>query len=357
MVKEYKPFTEDTLDDALSVVKERFPPEALRVAKKVIANPMRAYCTDAGTIGYRDGRPVAFQAAMLRRLYIGQEVLWGTVGGLTCKVKKGCPLSVLLETIDRAAQPLNNGRISFGNSCRKETADIDQCGGAASGPISCSRFLWRAVRPIECLLYFIRRKLLKGSVPNWNQFSTLSSVNYCEKIGNHDIRRLYNGWQSRIDEFWVTCLERNEGLISSRSSSEMDWMFGERITKGEAVLLAAEQDDVIIGYIIVGAEPHARRWLIMDWIAADNDITILEGLVRGACRFLRRHTPAMILEAHGFPAWVQPILEKHLPFKRQMGFNFFNWGAYDGETRRLISSIINSDKSWFFGPYDGDLCM
>jgi len=357
MTKTYKPFTEETLDDALAVIRERFPPSAVDIAKKVLANPLRKLCPDAGTIGYRDGRPVCFQATMLRRLYYGKKEIFGQVGGLTCKVLKGCPLSVMLETIERAEMPRLDISIFYGNSCCAATANMDQSQGGCQGPDSCARSLWRPVRPLSCLLYVVRRKLLKRDVPNWPAFDTRQSADFSMAVGDLCITREMNVQSSFFDVLMTDYLQWNEGLVSSRTAAEVDWMFGSRIASGQAVLLCARRDETPVGYILVGSDEAARRWRILDWFSVGNAGLVLDALLASASRFIRQETPGFMLEVRGFPDFSQEILRRHLPFTQQRGVNFFAWGSPVASLTTAVLQDGAEKKGWFFSPYDGDLVM
>jgi len=113
----------------------------------------------------------------------------------------------------------------------------------------------------------------------------------------------------------------------------------------------------IDGYIIIKSSQKAKRWMILDWFADRNNEKVLETLLSTTCVFLKKNTPAMMLEVCGFPTWIQPLLKQYLPHARQVGHNVFSWGSSNKEFRKAIMPIIDSRKSWFFGPYDGDECL
>ena len=357
MIKEYKPFTEETLDDALSVIRERFPPSAEEIARKVLRNPLRKLCSDAGTIGYRDGRPVCFQANMLRRFYFGTKPVLGVAGGLVCKALKGCPLSMLMEVIDRSSNPRAGAAFTFGNSCCSSTADMYDNGGANAGCPSCARELWRPVRIVGCLGYVFRRKILRRPVPTWSAFNTLT----CPAFDVHDedlsICRALDVRTDFFDTLMTDYLTTNEGVVASRTEDEVAWMFEDKIKDGRAVLLCATQGQKPVGYIVFGSDEAARRWMLMDWFARNNDFSVLSKLLKVACTFLRKNTPAIIFETRGFPSFAQPILKRYLPFIQQKGVNFFTWSFLPNREIEGFKAAAYTDKSWFFGPYDGDLVM
>lgn len=360
---ETRPLTEFThYQDAKVVIIDRFGEGALRVLDLVMRNPLRKLCPDAGDIVYDNGKPVCFQACMLRRLCVGKTEIFGKVAGLTC-LKNGAPAEAYIDVRIAASRPRNGSVMGFGNSMNAESAyaahrlSRKKNPTTFEGPESCTRFLWRAVRPLECLAYFIRRKIFKARLPNWKEFSTLSSANYEVKHGELVVRRLMEVKPGFFDALMAEYLKTNEGLVCSRTAEEIEWIFGERIKRGQCVLLGVFKGENPVGYIIARSKPNAKRWEIMDWFALGNNLRILEPLLAELCRFLKRKTPAMMLEVIGFPTAAQPILKRYLPHERQVGNNVFSWGSSNKEFRESILPIIDTPKSWFFGPYDGDECM
>lgn len=359
---ETKGLTEKTYDDAKSVMLDRFDESALSVLDAVMKNPLRKICEDAGDIVYDNGVPVCFQACMLRRLYLGGKEVFGKVAGLTC-LKNGAPPEAYLDVRAAAAKQRAGSVMGFGNSQNVESAFAahrlakKKNPTTFEGPESCTRFLWRAIRPVDCFFYFIRRKILKGAMPNWKEFSTLSSADYEVKSDDLIVRRLMEVKSEFFDVLMVEYLKTNEGLVSSRMVEEVEWIFGRRIKNGQCVLLGAFNNEKPVGYIIARSKPDAKRWQILDWFALENSSKILEPLLAELSRFLKRKTPAIMLEVIGFPTAAQSILKCYLSCQRQIGHNVFSWGSSNKDFREGILPIIDTSKSWFFGPYDGDECM
>ena len=359
---ETRPLDELNYDDAKSVVLDRFDEGAVCILNQVMRNPLRRICPDAGDIVYDEGAPVCFQAVMLRRAYLKTKDVYGIVNGLTC-LKKGAPAEAYIDLRLASRKSRGVSLFGFGNSANAESAyAASRVARKKSptlfiGPESCTRFLWRAVRPLECLMYFIRRKIFKAGLPNWKEFSTLSSAGYEVKHRELVVRRLIEVKPEFFDVLMAEYIKTNEGLVCSRTAEEVEWIFGERVKNGQCVLLGAFRDGNPVGYIIARSKPDAKRWEIMDWFALENSPQILEPLLAELCRFLKRKTPAMMLEAIGFPTAAQPILGRYLSHARQVGHNVFSWGSGNKEFREGVLQIIDTSKSWFFGPYDGDECM
>ena len=69
--------TEETFDDAAQVISTAFSKKVVQWARKFLSNPLRSFCASAGDISYKDGVPMAFQAAILRRVYLGEQTFLG----------------------------------------------------------------------------------------------------------------------------------------------------------------------------------------------------------------------------------------------------------------------------------------
>ncbi len=357
MTKEFKTFTRATLDDALTLVRERFPAHAQEIARQALENPSLSDGMGSGAIGYRDGRPVALQLGMPRKVYLGQDQILGLVGGMTCKALKGCPLSLLLETIDRSCFTDDENTIYFGNTCCNATADMDSAGGSMPGPDSCSRYRYAMIRKFDFLRYVVRRKALKLSIPNWNPALPKGREWSC-KIAGLEIRREMRLDQNALELFWSAYLKKNSGIVLSRAFDDLQWLFGDRIASSRCVFLGCRREGALQGYIILKTSTDAgRRWGIADMIATENDPKVIDTMLQAAKRFLKQCTKAFLFETMGFPVCIQPILAKNLPCSRAAACNFFAYTYANDALKRHCDAILNSPKSWFFGPYDGDMCM
>lgn len=353
-----KPLIDETLPDAEQVVRARFPASAMDVLRMEMRNPMRKVCAEAGDIAYDNGRPVCFQACILRRLYLKQEEIVGKVGGMTC-IREDADVSALIDVRAAACQVRAGSRMGFGNSQNRESARIaHRAKNTVEGPESCTRYQWRAVRPLECLVYFVRRKLLKAEVPSWKDFSTLGSAGFETKCGGLTIQRIMEVKPDFYDVLMKRYLETNKGLVCSRTAEEIEWIFGERIRRGETVVLGVFDAQGPLGYILMAGGKTAKRWQIHDWFAVGNDRKTLESLLKTGCAFLKRKTPAMMLEVCGFPSGVQDLLKSHLPHVRQIGHNTFSCGSREPGLREQFGKMSTGElPCWFFGPYDGDICF
>ena len=357
MTTEYKPFTQATLDDALALVRERFPEHAQEMTRQALRNPYLKPGMGSGTIGYRDGRPVALHLGMPRKVSCGQEQIEGLIGGTTCKARKGCPLSVLLETIDRACVCGDADTLMFGNTCCSSTSQMDEAGGSTLGPVSCTYFNYAVIRPFDFLIYVIRRKVFKRAIPNWNDALPIGKK-WRRQCGGIEVRRELSLDKSSLASFWSRYLQANKGVVLSRTPEELEWLFTDRLKTSQCVFLGGFCGAECVGYVILTtASAAARRWAVGDLIAIRNDEKIIDSLLVAAKHFLRCCTPAFLFETIGFPMHAQKTIQRRMPFKRDAGCNYF---AYSFSTKSLNDryfKLLNSSDSWFFGPYDGDMCM
>lgn len=352
---EVKPLTDETLSDAEQVIRHRFDASAISVLQKALKNPFRKNIETVGFVGYEDGEPVAFEAQMMRNVYLGRKQIIGRIGGLSC-VKNRQHVEAFLDVRFTADRNYRENSVSFGNTQIEETANLAKRNkNACIGPDSYSRVCWGVVHPVDSFLYAVRRKVLRLPIPKWKPFSTLDSNSFCMKRNNLSFKRLLQVVPDFFDVLMSEYLKTNEGLVSSRTAEEIEWAYGDRIRTGEDVLLAAHDNDRPVGYIILRMLYGNRRALVIDWFAMGNDLKILEELLVIGKLYLKRHTPAMILEMVGFPTYVQPMIRKHLSHSRPIGHNMFSWGSKS--YRDELLPIIDTPKSWFFGPYDGDAFM
>lgn len=356
-----KPLIDETLPDAEQVVRSRFPASAIGILHKVMRNPMRKVCAEAGDIAYEDGRPIAFQAFSGREMFFGREHVRGNVGGMTV-ICAGASVEAMIDIGAAARKNRIGHEMGFGNTQCAATEKMAVKAKATLGPNSCCWYRYRPVRWLNFIWYCFSRKVLKRPIPDWPDFDAFRIRDFSVRFEDGEVQRLLS-FDERFDDFWSQYVATNQGLVCSRTVEELNWIFGEEVKSGQAVILGYFTRDRLDGYVILKSGSSAgRRWQIMDWIALGNDKKILDRLLAAGCRYLRKCTPAMLVESIGYPTFVQDILKRHLPFKRFAGNNFFSYGYRkhkDGDTtfKDACESVIDTEKSWFFGPYDGDMCM
>lgn len=357
-----KPLIDETLIDAEAVVKSRFPPVACDILRKEMRNPLRRICNEVGDIAYNDGKPVCFQAFIARQMFFKDEKVFANVGGMTVLAPEA-PVEALIDVKAAAVKNRIGNKIGFGNTLCKATEKMSRRHKDLFGPEACCYWRFRVIRPLDFLWYCFSRKILKRPIPKWKLLDAKNDEPFSRSGDFWEIRKMRQIAPDEFDGFWRRYVEKNEGLVCSRTAEELDWMFGEEIKDGRCVMLVDYVDGLLDGYIILKDGSRAgRRWQIIDWVALENSKSILDRLLKVACCFLRQRTPAMLLESIGFPTFIQPVLKRYLSYRRFAGNNFFSYGYRNRKTTgkefaEACEMVIDTEKSWFFGPYDGDMCM
>ncbi len=357
MAIEYLDFTEETFPLIQELVSDSFGKGALNALQKILDNPIRKIIVPAGCIGIKNGKAVCFKASIMRRLYFCQQESFGLVGGYFCKTKKGCPLSVTLEVQERSEWThFNPCRLRFGNTCIYLTMRMNAELGAQQGTESWTEMRFGLIHPLRFLWLLIWRKVFHLPQPDPHGFKHVpDEIRSYATEGEAHVRRVMD-FDSRFDVFWKRYVSKNRGIVVSRDVETLTWLFGEDVRSGKCVLLAVVRDtNELEGFIVLRPMPDSPdRWQIMDMIALENAPERMDLLLRGARRFLKKETSAITLESTGFPDFIQPVLNKHMPHLQKTGHNRFEWISNDPEVVRVIEQIGNTRDSWFFGPFDGD---
>lgn len=348
--------TERNRADAEFVIRARFPESALMVLDKIMCNPHRDEHVGFGDILYVDGRPVAFRAALRRNIYVGKVRALARVRGLTCRLIDS-PLDSISRLIEAQKANPRGCIMAISNTQCVPTEKRALQNGATLGPETCRRFIWRAIRPWKCMSYFLRRKILRTPSVVFNPFNTLQSCDYSISIDSLKVKRLTLRDLHFFDELMGKYLDTNVGIVSSRTSKEMEWIYKEGIQAGTVVVLGASDGKGPVGYLLLKSNCSCVRWLLGDMLAVGNNIAILRVLLEVACRFLREKTPAMMLESIGFPVYVEPLLKKYMPHERKCEANYDSFNFFSDSDTLKYKDIMLSNRSWFFSPYDGDMCL
>lgn len=325
MKTEFKPFNETTLDDAKSVVGAAFSPVVYQLLEKILANPLRRELGNgsAGDIAYQNGKPVAFQAAIVRRLYIGKNPIIGVVGSTLGALPETSPV-MLMQLMKRTIASRDGSVLFFANTANATSMKMNRLLGVKGmGPRTCEQIRFASI---------VSFPVLRNLCPR-------SSAVKLDKID-----------KEQFDIFWTKYLNDNKGVVASRSSAELEWMFGDNVAKGTDVILATYEGSEISGYIVVRKSRKGRGWLVVDMLALDNDRATLRLLLVSAVRYLRREARSLILESIGFPLYVEDLTRSILPLYRKTLNNTFLFKAID-------PGFTVPESSWFFGPYDGDRSM
>lgn len=352
----FQDFTEENLPEVTKLTSKCFGNSLELLLRKILDNPVRKQIAPAGCIGFEGEKAVCFKASIVRRIFLGKNPGFGIAGSSICKDSDGCSLPVLLEVMERAEGNQYQSCLSFGNTCIYVSAKLYEMLGWNPGAESWTEMRFGIIRPIRFLWLLIRRKVFHLPQPVSHGFKhAADEMRSYATEGEAHVRRVMN-FDSRFDDFWKRYLSKNRGIVASRDVETLTWLFGEDVRSGKCVLLAAFCDkNELEGFIVLRPmRGSPDRWQIMDMIALENAPERMDLLLRGARRFLKKETSAITLESTGFPDFIQPVLNKHMPHLRKTGHNRFEWISNDPEVVRVIEQTGNTRDSWFFGPFDGD---
>ena len=358
MVHEIKSFDETTLADAKLVGVEMYSSGVWPLLEKILRNPLRKEFNGsaAGEIVYQDGKPVAFQAAVLRKLYLGNRAFVGVVGSTLCSKPETSPV-LLMKLMRATIKPRCGSLLFFANTAIPASAKMNSLLGVRGKvPLSCSKVRF-VVLKWGAFINFV----LKGRCPSfvvhaldflgkpflpWWAYKRLTDLTCCI---DYDIGEAY-------EQFWRSYLDKNSGLVASRDSDTLRWMFQNEIKIGEAVLISLRDGDFVKGYVIAKQlDTERKRWMIEDWIAIGDDNAILSDLLCEMVCYLKTKEPAVWIEAIGYPMFAQPVLKRYLPLKRTLPNKVFLYKSYDTAIEDALTDM--NGHSWFWGAYDGDRCL
>ena len=356
-MEDIRPFDKTTLDDALSIVSDRFSESACQQVRKLLGNPMLKTCPDTGDVAYEDGRPVVFQAAVPRRGYLLDKSFLGIAGGLLVSKRGASPVSVF-SLMEKTNAPRHGSVVVFGNTAIPVSIKLNRLLGINGlGCPSCGVVRFAVLRWGRFLDFCLHGRLPSFLVHIVDWLGVLVRPLFFRRTRSRTVGSRFMVFDRKLfDSFWSDYLKKNDGVVLSRTAEELDWMFGDDLTSERNLLFVREDGNRLCGYIVVRAMNASRtRWLVADWIALGNDQALLSDLLRDAVCGLRRIRSAAFLECIGFRMDVQNVIHRHLPFKRKAPNNSTNYKAHIVEMKQALESADRS--GWFFGPYDGDRCM
>ena len=358
MVHEIRSFDEATLADAKSVGVEMYSSGVCPLLEKILRNPLREELNGsaAGEIVYQDGKPVAFQAAVLRKLYLGNRAFVGVVGSTLCSKPETSPV-LLMKLMRETIKPRYGSVLFFANTAIPASAKMNRLLGVRGEvPQSCSKvrfavFKWGAfikfVLKERCPSFVVHALDFLGKpFQPWWAYRRLTDLT-CSV--DADIGEAY-------DQFWKSYLDKNSGLVASRDGGALRWMFQDQIKAGNAVLISLRDGAFVKGYVIAKAMGSERkRWMVVDWIAIGDDNKILSDLLCEMVHYLKTNTQAVWIEAIGYPMFAQPVLKRYLPLNRNLSDKVFLYKSYDVDIEGALTDV--NERSWFWGAYDGDRCF
>ena len=356
MQVEIKPFDETTAEDAKLVVRRMFGSCAEPQVSHILQNPLRRLCQSAGDVVYEDNRPVGFQAAILRRVHIGNRKILAVVGGMLAMYPEASPVN-LLALMKKTIAPRAGSSMFIANTANPSSMKMNRMLGIkGKGPYTCgvSRF---GIVHFGSFLRLLTRGMLPVLISEI--INRIGCVWWQKKdfLQKHEIKVLNHFDAEIFQRFWDAYLKsmNGEGVVLSRTVEELNWAFLTDIQHGRNILLGRFSGNELLGYIVVRRiDEMGMRWQIVDWISIANDEMVLWELLCGAKSFLYDNSKAAILQCIGFPERAQKIICRVLPFKKKHANNSFIYSSGD---HLVTKELEKSSSGWFWGPYDGDRCI
>lgn len=346
--------TSANLSTALEVVRECFGGDgACLQVKRAFDNPDVPMNMSPGDVAVENGKVLGCQIGYPKFVYFGKTKFLCSTAGCLC-LKPGISPVVLLDLIERTMTH-RTGKFYFVNTACNAAGKTNELLGAKWGPNTFEYTRFGVVNKLKAGLFIFKRKILKVKTVGKKVLVPLNKT-YNKNIYGKTISRFSSINSEVFDVFWEKYVNSNEGVVSSRSSADLCWMFGERLSMGEVLGLGCYCDEKMYGYIILSQSDSYgdMRWEIADMIAINNNVEIIDSLLKGAVNFLRKHTAAQMLESTGFPTWIQPVLSKYMPHKRPQGRQPALYRFLDKVLADEWEEKLDCQQSWFWGPYDGD---
>lgn len=236
---EIKSFTRETLDDAKSIVERVFSKDACAILDTALNNPALKEVpnADAGFVAYIDGKPVAFDATILRKMYYRQTPFWGMVGSTVGVLPEARKEMVAFELMKMSTEQRFGSKIFFGNSANKNGMRINKAFGMKNlAPQSCAEKRIAVIRRVGFFFYLIKTKLFKWKFSIGDVNGYANNRETAIKIGVYTVKRLFKFTSELFDGLWTKYLSTNCGLVCSRTAEELNWLFGDRLSNRRCVL-------------------------------------------------------------------------------------------------------------------------
>ena len=356
---EIKPFDEATMDDAKNVAEAMFSNRVFSVLEKMLTNPLRRELgvSAAGEIVYQDGKPVAFQGAIVRRLYLGKEPFVGVVGSTLCARPETSPV-LLAKLMRTTIRPRGSGALYFANTAIPASSRMNRLLGVkGKTPESCAGVDFAVFKWGEFLNFALKGRLLRFVSVVLDFIGKLGDTFWMKRRRTDMNGRLETDIGEAFSDFWKSYLEGNVGVVASRTQGELRWMFEDALAGGKIVVISLrDAEDMIHGYIaakVLGS--NRKRWMIVDWIALRDDESVLSDLLYCLIDHLKKIEGVAWLESVGFPMSIRMTLKRFLPFRRKLRESVFVYKAFDKKVEDALADP--SARNWFWGGYDGDRCM
>ena len=354
----FKPFRKVTLDDAKYVVRNVFGENACKGLETMILNPALEEVpgSDCGEVLYIDGKPAGFNAAILRKMYYKNVPFWGIAGSTLCLLPEARKEMACVDLMKKIVAPRFGSKMFFGNSANKKGLRITRAFGVdGEVPVTTAQKRIAVLRPFRFAMYLLKSRLLKISGYSACPPKPISATSCVVDLAGFKVKVFDESFDDVVDGFWKEYLSTNRGYVCSRTAKVLRWMLGNRLKTGRIFAVGAYLRDSLKGYVVFSTGDNARAWRVWDLIAINNDTSILSVVLRGGLKLIKQLTPAVHCEITGFPDFAQDVIQENFSIRRELSNNQFTW-KFHGEGAPTLDEL-NNNSSWFFGPYDGDLCM
>lgn len=372
---QFIPVTEERLEELAPLAASFGMPRSVRYFRRILFNPESRDVTKDPVRGYMienaSGERVGLQCFYYVKLYARQQALLGKSGCfLGMNPKYGEFIFDLMNKVILDHLP----NVGYGNCIANKKSYLISTvlRKGHPGPKRCRFFstgyptFW-----LKWLANFAcpRRETRSARFFDWiwlpliplNFITAFAKGLFAERAGySFKVEKSFT--DERFLPFWERFLASNEGVISSRAPQSLRWMFDESLQAGADVLITAEKDGQVDGYILLRKyqqyKTNFSRYKIIDICAVGNDYTCLRVLVKAAMRYaaLHRGTKVQYIGGHhGLEVWLDPVLTEC----QDLGFGTTTYGVNSTYAREHpeVVEMLQSNKGWFFGPFDGERCM
>lgn len=353
----FRPLNKSTLEDAKSIVRAVFDDTACLLLEKMVCNSVldEVPGADAGEILYIDNRPVGFDGAILKKLYVGQTCYLGVAGSTLCLLPEARKDMLCYDLLKRIMASRFGSVVFFGNTANGAGMKVTRAFGIkGKGSTACAIVRVAVVNNWRRIFNSVRRRLFGHVIIDKPSLQRVSGK--VAKVDGFKAKLLDCFMPELFDSFWQEYLSGNRGFVCSRTSKELQWAFGKDVQNRHSLLVGLFKEASLRGYAVLKSSMDGTSYKVVDMLVIGNDLRIVHALLKGSLKLLRSRTRAVYLSISGFADFVQPVIKEMFPIERRFENNPFSWGFHDGAPISLSFEELNNEKSWFFGPYDGDSC-
>lgn len=356
----FKTFTKNNLSDAQLVVSGVFDSDTCNLASMVLRNPVLSEVNGVGSgeIAYIDGKPVGFCIAIPKWVAYKQDCFLGIAASTVGVLPEARGHKVSYSLVEKIVQPRFGSKIVFGNSGNANGSKLFRRIGANFESVqSCAEKRLAILHLVRFVKYLFYSKVLHRECKDCLALNKDTDSKCCIKYGSFEVKTLREVDVMLFDAFWEKYLSSNEGLVCVRRARDLIWMFGDKLKNGNALIAGCFEGSKLVGYVVFALNNSYTAWHVADMIALRNDLKILSIVLRGGLKILAKMKYASHCEISGFSDCVQSVIAPLFTIKRKLSNNQFVWCMHEDDTLNVDIKDVYSNKSWFFGPCDGDNWM